>query len=93
MIKTFSSKETEKLFLDRECPPKWQSVGKAAFKSLLVLDQAQSLGDLAIVPGNRLEKLQGDMSGRHSIRVNNRFRVTFRWENGAAYEVKIEDYH
>lgn len=93
MIKTFATKETEALFKDRECPAKWQSVAKSAFKTLRMLNRAQSLNDLAVIPGNRLEKLHGDMSGRHSIRVNNRFRATFRWENGEAFEVKIEDYH
>ena len=58
-----------------------------------MLDAAETLADLAVPPGNRLEKLDGDRAGRHSIRVNEQYRVTFRWENGHAYEVRVEDYH
>ena len=54
---------------------------------------AARLDDLRIPAGNRLEQLKGDRSGRHSIRINQQYRVTFRWENGHAHEVGIEDYH
>ena len=57
------------------------------------LDVAQALGDLRSPPGNRLEALKGDQRGRYSIRVNDQFRVTFRWEGNHAYEVRCEDYH
>ena len=54
---------------------------------------AARLDDLAIPAGNRLEKLRGDQVGRHSIRINDRLRITFRWEEGDAHEVRVEDYH
>ena len=58
-----------------------------------MLDAASRLDDLVIPAGNRLELLKGDQAGRHSIRVNEQYRVTFQWENGHAYEVRVEDYH
>lgn len=62
-------------------------------RKLLVLDAAESLQDLSSPPGNRLEKLRGDRSGQHSIRINDQWRLCFRWRNGDAYEVQIADYH
>ena len=62
-------------------------------RKLKLLDSAARLDDLVVPAGNRLELLKGDQSGRHSIRVNAQYRVTFRWENGHAYEVAVEDYH
>lgn len=59
----------------------------------MLLDVAARLDDLRIPAGNRLQPLKGDRAGRHSIRVNEQYRVTFRWENGHAYEVRVEDYH
>jgi proteic killer suppression protein len=58
-----------------------------------MLDVAARLDDLESPPGNRLKALRGEMSGRHSIRVNEQYRVTFRWEHGHAFEVAVEDYH
>jgi proteic killer suppression protein len=62
-------------------------------RKLRLIDAAGRLDDLAVPAGNRLELLKGDQAGRHSIRVNEQYRVTFRWENGHAYEVRVEDYH
>ena len=62
-------------------------------RKLVALDAAEVLGDLRVPPGNRLEKLRGDRSGRHSIRVNEQWRICFRWRDGNAYEVEIADYH
>jgi proteic killer suppression protein len=62
-------------------------------RKLKVIDVAGRLADLAVPAGNRLELLKGGQAGRHSIRVNEQYRVTFRWENGHAYEVRVEDYH
>jgi proteic killer suppression protein len=59
----------------------------------MVLDTAGRLDDLRIPAGNRLELLKGDQAGRHTIRVNEKYRVTCRWESGHAYEVRVEDYH
>jgi proteic killer suppression protein len=62
-------------------------------RKLLQLDAADRLDDLRIPPGNRLEPLKGDRKGQHSIRVNDQWRVCFRWDDGDAYEVEIVDYH
>jgi proteic killer suppression protein len=62
-------------------------------RKLKMLDVAAILDDLELPPGNRLKALTGPMRGRHSIRVNDQYRVTFRWENGHAFEVAVEDYH
>ena len=62
-------------------------------RTLKMLDVAGRLDDLESPPGNRLEALKGKMKGRHSIRVNDQYRVTIRWENGHAFEVAVEDYH
>jgi len=60
---------------------------------LVRLHAATSLRDLAAIPGNRLEALQGDRLGRHSIRINDRWRICFTWQEGNAYDVEITDYH
>lgn len=62
-------------------------------RKLKFLDVAATLEDLRSPPGNRLEPLKGGQAGRHSIRVNDQYRITFRWENGHAHEVSVEDYH
>ena len=62
-------------------------------RKLGVVDAAEQLEDLRIPPGNRLEKLKGDRAGQHSIRVNDQWRVCFRWKDGNAYDVEIVDYH
>ena len=66
---------------------------RGANRKLKMLDVAATLSDLAVPSGNRLEGLQRGSGGRHSIRINDQYRLTFRWEQGHAYEVKIEDYH
>lgn len=58
-----------------------------------MLDAAQSLQDLRVPPGNRLEKLTGDREGQHSIRINDQWRICFRWKEGNAHDVEITDYH
>ena len=62
-------------------------------KKLVIVHGASSLEDLKIPPGNRLEKLRGDRAGQHSIRVNDQWRVCFRWSEGHAHDVEIVDYH
>jgi len=64
-----------------------------ALRKLLLLDAAEKLEDLRIPPGNQLERLAGDRKGQYSIRINDQWRVCFRWEEGDAYEVEIVDYH
>ncbi len=62
-------------------------------RKLKMIDDAQALEDLRTPPGNRLEALEADRSGQHSIRINDQFRVCFRWREGKAYDVEIVDYH
>ena len=64
-----------------------------ARKKLMILDAALELNDLRIPPGNQLEALKGDRKGQHSIRINDQWRICFKWSDGDAYEVEINDYH
>lgn len=66
---------------------------RAAYRKLLLLDAAEDLADLRVPPGNRLEKLQGDRKGRHSIRINQQWRICFRWTPSGPEDVEIVDYH
>ena len=93
MIKSFKDKETEKL-LNRHFSKKLpQNLQHLARRKLVMLDAAPELNALLIPPGNRLEALKGDRKGQHSIRINDQWRVCFRWKTGDAYEVEIADYH
>lgn len=93
MIKSFKSRETERLANDERSGAFPAGVQKGARRKLAVLDTATSLNDLRSPPGNRLERLTGDRDGQHSIRINDQFRLCFRWVDGDAYEVEIADYH
>jgi toxin HigB-1 len=66
---------------------------RIAMRKLQLLDSATTIGDLRVPPGNRLEKLEGDRMGQHSIRINDQYRLCFVWENGDALQVEIVDYH
>lgn len=96
MITSFGDKATEALYHGRPSkdvrrfPP---DVKRAALRKLDMLNAAPSLGDLRSPPGNRLEALRGDLAGRHSIRVNEQWRIVFRWEGSDAHEVRLTDYH
>lgn len=72
---------------------KFQSIEQSAQRKLAMLDAAETLQDLAALPGNRLEALRGDRQGQHSIRINDQWRLCFVWRSGDAYEVEIADYH
>jgi proteic killer suppression protein len=92
MIGSFRNKDTERI-LRRERSRRLSSdVQRAAHRKLVMLDAAQTLQDLRVPPGNRLEKLKGEREGQHSIRINDQWRVCFRWEEGNAYDVEITDY-
>jgi proteic killer suppression protein len=96
MIQSFADQTTADLFnerVTRESRRIPHVVWSAVRRKLKMLDVAQRMSDLASPPGNRLEALKGRLAGRHSIRVNDQFRVTFRWEKNHAYEVRCEDYH
>jgi proteic killer suppression protein len=92
MIRTFRCKDAEVLF-NREGSSRFQSIENGARRKLMMLNNAQSLQDLRVLPGNRLELLTGDRKGQHSIRVNDQWRICFVWRRGDAYEVEIVDYH
>lgn len=96
MIRSFGDKTTADLFCERNSRSARRvprELWRIVQRKLKVLDAAGRLEDLAVPAGNRLELLKGDHAGRHSIRVNDQYRITFRWENGNAYEVRVEDYH
>lgn len=93
MIKSFRCRESEKLFhreRSRKFPP---DIQRQAQRKLYLLDAAVSLEDLRVPPGNRLEALAGDRKGQHSIRINEQWRICFRWRDNDAHDVKIADYH
>jgi proteic killer suppression protein len=83
----------EAALVRRTLPPHPASLHKAALKKLQMLNAAGALGDLALPPGNRLERLKGDREGQHSIRINDQYRICFEWCEGNAYSVEITDYH
>jgi proteic killer suppression protein len=96
VIQSFGDETTADLFRERNTRfarriPR--DIWRVVQRKLLLLDSAARVEDLMIPAGNRLERLKGRHAGRHSIRVNDQYRVTFRWENGNAYEVLVEDYH
>ena len=93
MIKTFASKETEKLFQREASRVLPTDIQHKARQKLEVLDAAEKLDDLKIRPGNRLEKLSGNREGQYSIRINQQWRICFRWKSGDCYDVEIVDYH
>ena len=96
MIETFGNALAEDLFDDRRTratgafPPDLRRVAR---RKLLYLHDAAELKDLRVPPGNRLERLKGNWGDFHSIRINDQWRVVFRWESGNAFEVQIVDYH
>ena len=93
MIKSFRNDETRRVF-ERERVRRWSGgLQRGALRKLLILDAAETLDDLRIPPGNRLKKLTGDRAGQYSIRINDQWRICFRWRNGDAYDVEIADYH
>lgn len=80
------------LFQDQTVP-KFRSIERPARRKLLYLHAAGKLEDLRVPPGNHLEALKGDRSGKHSIRINDQWRICFVWRGNDAYEVEIVDYH
>lgn len=96
MIVSFGDRRTEDFFHGvrsariRRVPP---SIRASALRKLDMLNGARSLDDLRVPPANRLEALRGNLAGRHSIRVNDQWRIVFRWEGDGAHEVTLTDYH
>jgi proteic killer suppression protein len=93
MIVSFGSKETDQIWQGsqvKKIPIEAQKVGR---RKLRMLNNAQNLTDLKIPPSNKLERLKGKAKDFYSIRINDQWRIIFRWQNGHAYEVAIVDYH
>ena len=93
MIESFADPETEKIFkgiVSRKLPLIIQKTGR---RKLIYLDDADDLQDLSAPPGNRLEALHGDRAGQYSIRINDQWRICFKWVKGKAKDVEIVDYH
>jgi proteic killer suppression protein len=93
MIQSFRDKTTERLFKREPVKKFARPLQRAALRKLLLVDAAESLDDLRVPPGNRLEKLSGDREGQHSIRVNDQWRICFRWPEAGPEDVEITDYH
>jgi toxin HigB-1 len=92
MIRSFGDKRTEALWQGRRVPA-FGAFRERAERKLAILESATRLDDLRGLPSNRLEALKGDRKGQHSIRINDQWRVCFRWQDGDAFEVEIVDYH
>ncbi len=92
MIQSFADKDTEELFL-KEKNRRFATVARVALRKLIQMNRAGVLQDLAVPPGNRLEVLKGELAGLHSIRVNQQWRIVFRWTDAGPAEVSIVDYH
>jgi len=93
MIRSFRCSETEKLYNRSHSRKLPRGIQRVAMRKLWVLDAATDLNELRVPPSNRLEALRGDRKGQHSIRINQQWRVCFRWRVGDAYDVEIVDYH
>ncbi len=92
MIRSFHCRDTEKLFNDFGVR-RFRAIERIARRKLLYLNQVRILHDLKMPPGNRFEALKGDRKGQYSIRINDQWRICFKWQNGDAYDVEIVDYH
>ena len=93
MIKSFADKETKKVygqFFSKKLP---SDIQRIALRKLIMIDNAQTINDLRVPPGNRLEELHGDREGQFSIRINDQYRICFVFNYGDAYDVEIVDYH
>lgn len=93
MIKSFKCKETEKIYkrlFSKKLP---HTIQRSALKKLLMINRSVSMADLKIPPKNMLEELSGDRNGQYSIRINDQWRICFRWIGNDAFDVEIVDYH
>ena len=93
MLRSFRDKDTEAVWSRRRSQRFDGSTQRAAWRKLAMLDAAETLADLRVPPGNRLEKLTGDRAGQYSIRVNQQWRICFLWSDAGPEDVEIVDYH
>ena len=92
MIRSFKDRDTRRFFEGHRVAA-FQGFANQAIRRLTLLDSAETLGDLAALPGNRLEALRGGRAGQHSIRINVQWRICFRWTEEGPCDVEIVDYH
>ena len=92
MIRSFRDRATQRFFQGQRIPA-FHSFASQAVRRLVLLDSAETLRDLAALPSNKLEMLRGDRSGQHSIRINEQWRICFRWTDDGPCDVEIVDYH
>lgn len=93
MIRSFRDKDTQRVFNRERVRKLGPEVQRIAQRRLVMLDAAETLNDLRFPPGNRLERLTGNRAGEYSIRINDQWRICFRWRNPDAHDVEIVDYH
>ena len=93
MLRSFRDKETEAVWHRQRSRRLDGSLQRAAWRKLAILDAAETLADLMVPPGNRLEKLTGDRGGQYSIRINQQWRICFRWSDARPEDVEIVDHH
>ena len=93
MINSFSDKETEKIWEGENSKILPSEIQQVARRKLRMINNAENINDLRIPPANRLKKLKGELSDFYSIRINDQWRIIFRWNAGNAFEVEIIDYH
>lgn len=94
MIRSYRNKFAEAILKKRAVPKGFPAdIAKVARRKLIMLNNAAELKDLLFPPGNRLEELQGDLKGKHSVRINDKWRIVFRWTNEGPEDVEIVDYH
>jgi proteic killer suppression protein len=92
MIQSFSDKDTEQLYR-RQFVRRFSGIERQALRRLRLLDTSETMQAVAMLPGNRFEALKGDRQGQYSIRINDQWRICFRWNHAGPYDVEIVDYH
>lgn len=93
MLRSFADKDTDRIWRRQRVRKLDQGTQRAALRKLLILDAAEALDDLRVPPGNRLEKLKGDRAGSYSVRINQQWRICFRWTPAGPEDIEIVDYH
>lgn len=93
MIRSFADAETERVWMGVRSSKLPSGIQPSGRRKLFQLDASDQLGDMRVPSGNRFEELKGKRKGTYSVRINDQWRITFRWSDGDAYDVRIEDYH
>lgn len=93
MIISFKDKETEKIWNGKFSKKIPFDIQRIAMRKLIMIHSAIDLNDLRVLPGNRLHALDGNRMGQHSIRINDQWRICFKWKNGNVYQIEVTDYH